>query len=366
MATTPEPAAPSEPGAPSRPVNGGMTPWEAALDRAAGVLHEARSVALACHINPDPDAIGSMLGLAHLLAAGGAKVVCSWGNQPFSRPRWLAALGEQDFVVEPRRFPREPAVMVTLDTASSDRLGMLLANANRAKEVIVLDHHRTNPGFGTIPVIDPDASSTAELVFHLTERMGVALPDAAAPCLYAGLVTDTGRFQYEATTPETLRVAGELRKHPFDHSRLAQILFEDNGLGYLRLTAVALDRLVHVPAASLVWTYLTQDDIARERVAMSETDDLIDVIRTAREADVAGVLKQQRDGRFKVSLRSRGGTDVGSVALGFGGGGHRLAAGYTGTSGLVEAASTMVAAVAAVRNGHPAGEGQPGADGDGR
>jgi phosphoesterase RecJ-like protein len=275
-------------------------------------------------------------------------VVCSWGNDPFEPPRWLDALGGEGFVVPPAEFPEAPEVMVSLDTASPDRLGPLAANASRAKEVIVIDHHRTNPGFGTIVVLDPDASSTAELVFRLVERMGGELPDAAAACLYAGIITDTGRFQYQATSPETLRVGAELRTHDFDHARLAQALFGSAPFAFLKVAAAALDRVELVPDRSLVWTYITQSDLSRAGASMGDTDDLIDLVRVAREADVACLLKQEGDGRFKVSLRSRGDTDVGSVAAAFGGGGHRLAAGYTASSGLEESVRALMEELPAV------------------
>ena len=111
-----------------------------------------------------------------------------------------------------------------------------------------------------------------------------------------GLVTDTGKFQYEATTPETLRVAATLREHQFDHSRLAQALYEDNHPAYLRLVGVALGRLEHVAGADLVWTYLTQADLQDAGVHPAETDDLIDVIRTARDVDVAALVSNRRTG----------------------------------------------------------------------
>jgi phosphoesterase RecJ-like protein len=318
---------------------------EDALERAAVALDAAPEVALACHVNPDPDAIGSMLGLAGYLASRGKRAVCSWGNQPMNRPRWLAALDGAEFLVEPKGFPRAPAVMVALDTASPDRLGMLAPHARRATQSIVLDHHRTNPGFGTIVVLDPDASSTAEVAFRLIERMGGELPASAAACLYAGILTDTGRFQYEATTPATLRVAASLRSRGFDHVKLGQALFEDGSFGYLRVLGAAMDRVVLVPQASLVWTYLLQGDVSGRSMSMADTDDLIDVVRLAREADVACVIKQQRDGNFKVSLRSKGATDVGSIAAAFGGGGHRLAAGYTSKAGPEETVRALVAAL---------------------
>ncbi|MDP9341637.1 MAG: bifunctional oligoribonuclease/PAP phosphatase NrnA [Actinomycetota bacterium] len=307
-----------------------------ALSRAAEVLEGATEVALSCHINPDADALGSMLGLSAFLRARGKRTVCSYGNDPFEHPRWLKELPGSDALVHPRRFPKAPEVLVTLDCASLDRLGQLAATVARARNVVWIDHHASNEGLGTVPLIDPKASSTAEMVFRLMQRMGGEIPAEAAACLYAGLVTDTGRFQYEATSPETLRLAAELRQHPFDHAKLAQALFEDNGLAYLKLLGTALHRVAFDPEAGLVWTYLTQADIQDAGIHPTEGDDLIDVVRTAREADVAAVLKQQRDGRFKVSMRSRGGADLAALAARFGGGGHRLAAGFTSKVGLEE------------------------------
>jgi phosphoesterase RecJ-like protein len=308
------------------------------MERAAAVLRDATGeVALACHVNPDPDALGSMLGLSAFLRARGVPTVCSYGNEPFDHPRWVAELPGTDALVPPKRFPRKPELMVTLDCASADRLGNLQPIASKARELVWIDHHATNPGLGTVTVVDPQASSTAEMVWRLVKLIGGEVPPEVAICLYAGLVTDTGRFQYQATTPGTLRLAAELREFPFDHAKLAQALFEDNVLPYLRVLGTAMHRLVHDRESSLVWTYLTQADLQAAKLGVGETDDLIDVVRTAREADVAAVFKQQRDGRFKASMRSRGGHDVAAVAAAFGGGGHRLAAGFTAKGGLEDA-----------------------------
>ena len=116
-------------------------------------------------------------------------------------------------------------------------------------------------------------------------------------------------------------------------------------MAYLRLLGIALERIRSESEADLVWTYLTRADLDRAGVHPAETDDLIDVLRTAREADVAAVIKQQRDGRFKVSLRSRGGHDVAAAASRFGGGGHRLASGYTSNRGLAATIEQLKAAL---------------------
>jgi phosphoesterase RecJ-like protein len=272
-------------------------------------------------------------------------VTCAYPNQPQRLPRWAEVLPGLDLLVPPERFPSSPDVMATCDCASFDRLGILGPAADAAEELIWIDHHRSNDGHGTIRLVDPDASSTCEVVVRLLDRIGGDLSEASALCLYAGIVTDTGRFQYEAVTPETLRVAARLREHAFDHAHLSQVLYEDHRSAYLRLLGVALGRLQEVPEADLVWTYLLQSDLSDAGLGVGETDDLIDVIRTARGTDVAAVLKQQRDGRFKVSVRSRGAHDLSVAAAAFGGGGHRLAAGYTSQHGPEGTIERLVAAL---------------------
>ena len=320
-----------------------------ALAEAAGTLDRADEVVLVCHVNPDADALGSLLGLACFLGRRGKQVVATWPNGLAEPPRWLEALPGREYLVEPKNLPKTPAVLVTLDAADPARLAGLEHLLKKATTVVCIDHHRTNRGFGTINLVDGDAAATAELVFRLIEEMSGGITPDVSTCLYAGLVTDTGRFQYESATPEVLRIAAALREQAFDHAALAQTLYEDNTLPYLRLLGKVLDRAVHDPGADLVWTYLTRKDLKEAGVAIQETDDLIDVLRTAREADVVAVLKEQREGGFKVSLRSRGKADVAAVSARFGGGGHRLASGYTSKADLEETARSLARALAEAR-----------------
>jgi bifunctional oligoribonuclease and PAP phosphatase NrnA len=315
---------------------------EAALEEGARILADAEEAVLVCHVTPDADAMGSMLGLAGFLAARGTAVVAAAPNPREELPRWVDALPGREHLVSPGDVPKRPSVLVTLDAADLGRLGGLAYLVERATMTIVIDHHRTNPGFGSVNLIDPEAAATAELVFRLIERIGGGFGSDVATCLYAGLVTDTGRFQFEATTPDVLRIAATLREQPFDQAVLSQALYEDNSVPYLRLLGTVLDRLAHVEDAGLVWTSVTRRDLEDAGVDIQETDDLIDVIRTAREADVAAVLKEQVGGGVKVSMRSRGGTDVAAIAERFGGGGHRLAAGYTSEASIEETAARLV------------------------
>src|SRR5262249_12953900 len=126
------------------------------LERAAVVLRDPEAVAIACHVNPDADALGSMLGLAQHLTARGPTGTCAYPDPPQRLPRWSGFLPGLDLLVPPDRFPGQPGVMVTCDCASFDRLGVLGPAANAARELIWIDHHRSNDGLGTIRLVDPD------------------------------------------------------------------------------------------------------------------------------------------------------------------------------------------------------------------
>jgi len=150
------------------------------------------------------------------------------------------------------------------------------------------------------------------------------------------------------------RVIAELRRRGHEepiyiHGALERMcaLYEDHGIAYLKLLGVVLERVRVDPEADLVWTYLTRADLDAADLMPGDADDLIDLVRTAREADVATIIRQQRDGRFKVSLRSRGGHDVAAAAARFGGGGHRLAAGFTSSKGLVATVESLKEALGA-------------------
>jgi phosphoesterase RecJ-like protein len=319
------------------------------LDRAGEALNDADHAVLVCHVNPDADAMGSMLGLGNYLVSRGKEVAATVPNGIGELPRWVESLPGRELLVSPGKLPKDPTLVVALDAADLARLDGLDHLIERAGTSVCIDHHRTNPGFASINLIDPEAAATAELVYRLIVRMGGDLGPDVAACLYAGLVTDTGRFQFEAASPQVLRIAADLRERSFDHTRLSQALYDDNSLAYLRLLGTVLDRAAHIPEADLVWTWVTRADLRSAGVTIQETDDLIDLLRTARESDVAAVVKEQRDGGFKVSLRSRGDTDVAAVSERFGGGGHRLAAGYTSKLPLEETRRALIGALAEAR-----------------
>jgi phosphoesterase RecJ-like protein len=307
-----------------------VTEVDTALKRAAQAIDGAEVVALACHVNPDGDALGSMLGLFHVLRAAGRDVVASF-PPPFVVAPHYRELPGLDLLTKPDDFPAEPDVMVTFDCGSLGRLGELHAAAEAAHELIVLDHHVSNTRYGTINVIDPDAAASGVLVRRLVHELGLTLDDPAAISLYAALVCDTGRFQYDTTTPGVFDLARELVEFNVPVSRLSRQLFEEHRFAYLQLLAEALSNAQLDVERRFVWTAVRQEMLERHDVTLDEVEGLIDILRRTTEAEVTCVLKEERSGAFRVSLRSLGDVDVRAIASNHGGGGHRFAAGFEST-----------------------------------
>lgn len=319
-----------------------MTVDHALIEKAAQAIGDADSIALACHVGPDGDALGSMLGLALAARNAGKEVVASFGS-PFVMPPSLGFL-PHDVLVPPVDFPKTPGLMVILDAGSAERLGELGSSASDADTVVVIDHHVTNEGFGDIAVVDPGAAATGELVFDILEVLEWKVTPEIALCLHTALVTDTGRFSYANTTPRTLAIASSLVEAGADPSVIGRHVYEEERFGYLKAAGIAMGRAELDPGLRAVSTIITSEDLETNGIDWADTENLIDLLRLAVEADTAVLVKGHDDGRVKVSLRSRGDTDVGGLAAAMGGGGHRLAAGFTVHDGDVEEVRARVLA----------------------
>jgi phosphoesterase RecJ-like protein len=308
---------------------------EAALARAARAIENADVVALACHVNPDGDALGSMLGLFHVLRAAPHDVVASF-PEPFVVAPHYRELPGLELLTKPADFPAEPDVMVTFDCGSLSRLGSLESAGRAAHELVVLDHHVSNTRYGTINVIDPNAAASGVLVRRLVRELGLELNNPAAVSLYAALVCDTGRFQYETTTPGVFDLARELVEFDVPISRLSRQLFEEHRFAYLQLLSEALATAELDVEHHFVWTAITNPMLERHGVTLDEAEGLIDILRRTTEAEVTCVLKEEQNGNIRVSLRSLGDVDVRRIAEQHGGGGHRFAAGFESRLGVAE------------------------------
>jgi phosphoesterase RecJ-like protein len=326
-------------------------PRATAVDAVIAVLAEAAqaraTVVLSGHVQPDADALGSTLSLADALRRRGARVLATFPD-PFTLPPSLAWLPGADGLVPSSAVPSSPDVFVSLDAASPGRLGELAGLLDSARTSVVVDHHISNSGFGDVCLIDPGVPATVTLVATLLDGLGVTLDSRLATCLYAGLAADTGSFRFGNTRPDTHDLAARLLATGIDHSDISRRLFDTAPFGWLGLLSQVTGRAVLEAdvGEGLVWTWSSTAEAAEHGLPGEQLEALVDVVRSTQEADVACVLKGRDDGSWSVSLRSRGGTDVARVAMALGGGGHRLAAGY---SSFTDREATMASLRAELR-----------------
>jgi bifunctional oligoribonuclease and PAP phosphatase NrnA len=316
----------------------GVHDWDGAVQ----ALADAPEIVVACHINPDGDALGSLLAGSLGLRRLGKATHVSWGDDEASVPPSYSFLPGAGDIVPPSEVV-ESETFLALDCGAADRLGLLEPVARKSRVVVNIDHHPGNDNFGTHNIVVTAASSTAELVHGLLDDLGVTIDRDIATCLYTGIVTDTGRFTYSNTRPETLRLAAELLATDVPATQIADAVFDSSPFSFLKLVGRTLERTVLIEDERFAYSWIGQEDLRETGVAMDETEKLIDQIRVISEADVAAIFKEQEDGAYRVSLRSRGPVSVGAIARANGGGGHELAAGFT--------ASSVAEGVRAVRHG---------------
>lgn len=316
---------------------------------AAALLTGAADVTLLAHVQPDADSLGSALALGIALRRRGATVRVSFAS-PEAVPETLRPLDVLGLVVPPSAVPARPPLVVACDAAEPSRLGALVDRLAAAGTSIMIDHHASNPGFGDVQVLDADAEATVVLAHGVLRAMGAEIDADVARCLYAGLVTDTRGFRTAGAAAH--RMAAELVEAGVDADALVRPIMDTHPYAWLAVLGRALQDCVLEPGSAgglgLAHTVIGAADVARFRA--EEVDGVVDVVRTAAEAEVAAVLKQTGVQRWSVSLRAKGRVDVSVVAARLGGGGHRAAAGFSrdGTAGqiLADLRAALAATVA--------------------
>ncbi len=309
-------------------------------------LRTARCVLTICHENPEADALGAALALALALEARGARAtpVCA---DPV--PELYA------FMPAIERFRTEPNpaldydLIVVLDCGELERVGPVLATDDalfRRVPIVNIDHHKSNPGFGTVNWVDPEAAATCEMVTLLLQVLGVPLTAAEraiADALMAGLVMDTATFQHPNTTPRTLRVAAELVGAGAPLSAISRLLYRTKPDVQLRLFGRVLARIESELDGRLVWSTLTLEDLAATGAVPAFSEGIIDLLAQAKAGQIALLFKEQ-NGETRLSIRTPdGGPDATVLAARWGGGGHARASGATIRLPLAEAIPVVLA-----------------------
>jgi bifunctional oligoribonuclease and PAP phosphatase NrnA len=301
------------------------------IERVVAEIRDRDRFILTAHEGPDGDALGSLLGMHHLLTQLGKDSLMFMAAKEFPLPIEYRFLPLAEVFHEPPADMADRTV-IFLDCGNIDRMPVDFLT-NGGNFIINIDHHHDNTRFGDVNLVDTGASSTAEIVYELGRRLGGHLTPEIASALYVGLVTDTGKFMYENTDAGTHRIAADLIDAGVEVDDTYRRLYEHVPLEKLRLVSRALNGIERHCDDRLVLTYVTAADYEASGAGEEMTEGIIDHLRSVEGAKVAALVRDQGTrGRAarKVSLRSsEGDVDVSTIARSQGGGGHVRAAGFS-------------------------------------
>ncbi|MHB9131988.1 MAG: DHH family phosphoesterase [Armatimonadota bacterium] len=295
---------------------------------------------IATHVNPEGDAIGSQLALALALEQRGIAVTCFDESGVPENNRFLPTWERVD-----RVLPAEiPPLVVYVDADRLERCGLSRDMLPGAEAFARIDHHVSTVEDPGVAFVDTKAAATGELIFELLPLLGAELTPEIATNLFTALMVDTGRFSYTNTTPNTFRIAAELRAAGADVPTIVEWTWGRVPLKAAKLLGYALTSLQTSEDGRIAWAVLRSEDYRAAGAVGEDTEGVIDHVRTVQGAQVA-MLFSERNGVVRVSMRSDGNVDVAAIARSFQGGGHVKAAGITFDSSLEHAVCDVLAAV---------------------
>jgi len=302
------------------------------LSEIADHLKKVSSILLCGHILPDGDCLGSVAALGNVLERMGKRVdLAVQGQLP---ENMLFLPGAEKFKTASELDNSEYDTFVVLDCSVPERLGEFRPYIEKVPVVVNIDHHINSTPFARYNYLDDKAAATGEIIMDLIDEMGVGLDKETASCLYVALVTDTGSFQYENTSPGTLRKAARLLEAGIPASSINISLYEERPLKVVQVLGATLERIRFTPGGRIAWAVVDRELLDRFSATDEHTDGLINFLRTIKGIEVAILIRETAPGRFKVGFRSKGEVDVHRLAGKLGGGGHKRASGCVLTGDL--------------------------------
>lgn len=294
------------------------------LQQIGELIQQHQTFLIAAHERPDGDSIGSALAFYHILRGMGKDAVVY--NQD-STPENFLFLPGSELITQALPPVENFEVAVILDCGELERVGKEAATIAKIPNFVNIDHHVSNGEFCDVRLLDASASSTGELIFRLARHIEFPLTREIATCLYAAILTDTGGFRYGNTRSGTLLAAAWLVDKGAEPQWISENIYESDPPGRIRLLAAVLPTLTIEEEGRVGSLVVTQKALAESGALSDHAEGFVDFPRSIRGVEISLLYAEMADGRFKISLRSKGKTNVERVARFFGGGGHVNAAG---------------------------------------
>lgn len=301
----------------------------ASLQEAVDAIVCSQRIVVTSHLNPDGDALGSVLAITHILHSLGKEVLPLMVDGVPDIYRWMPGAE----LVQTQTDRRDFDLAIVCDAGTLERIGRsIIPVITATPKVVDIDHHVADGPFGDIRILDATAAATAELVWELLQALQATTTQPLATsdianCLMTGIITDTGSFRYLNVTPRTFELSAQLQRLGASPSVISEQVFENRSYASVKLLGRALDALQVTSDGQVAWTRVTTQDFIDLNGTDADTEGIVALVRAVHGAQIGILFREVPGKKVRISLRARDGADVNKIANAFGGGGHKLAAG---------------------------------------
>ncbi|MFD2116783.1 bifunctional oligoribonuclease/PAP phosphatase NrnA [Paenibacillus yanchengensis] len=300
--------------------------YQEQLQQALDFMKRADQFLVVSHVQPDGDAISAQLTIGWLLSKLGKSAIFMNESELPSRLQFLHQFEQIE------RYSNEEndvkyGNVITVDCADFKRIGAVSNLFAEQVNILNIDHHPTNNGFGQVNVIRADAAATVEVLYDLIALAGFSLDLNCATAIYTGLLTDTGGFRYSNTSAKVMQIVSHLLHLGVNGSQISDLLLEKMTMAKLQLLRLSLSRLTFDDKQQIGWVYILQTDMESTGAVSEDVEGIVNYALNVDGVQVGILFKEAEDGSIKASIRSAGLVDVAHIAQQFGGGGHKRAAG---------------------------------------
>lgn len=290
------------------------------------IIKSSKNILIISHLNPDGDTLGSICAMSEVIRENFHKeceLLCV-----SKVPKTYEFLPNVSKIktLEDVDVSREYDLVINVDVAAIDRIGEAKVLFDKAKFTVNLDHHKTNRGYADLNIINPEASSTGELLAGIFKKIGWKVSYETAVCLYTAILTDTGSFRFDNTTSDSLKAAADMVKAGVKPAEIYKKVYESSSKNHVLFQAYCVSKAEFCENDKIVYTTVYKKDIEKFNAPEDCTEGLTEKLRGIVTTEVAFVVRQINSSTSKVSMRSKN-VDVAEICGVFGGGGHRLAAG---------------------------------------
>ncbi len=294
------------------------------VDQLGELCDRHESIMILGHKDADGDTLGCSLAFAEALRARGKHVRVVIPPPVPQKYSWMPGFGD---LMDRPADGLEAGLVLFFDAGNMERSGSAAGLVGERATIVNVDHHPSNSRFGDVNIIDPGASAVGQMCLDMLEHFGWEITPTMATNLYTALMTDTGGFRHDNTTPRALRDASRLAALGADPSAIASAVYKSRPLTTVRLSGLSIASMQVEMDGRLAWAKVTRRMLREAGAVMAESEDIIDTLNSLAGLEVAIIFKEVGSRLTKISVRTRGPHDAAELCGHFGGGGHVRAAG---------------------------------------